>query len=303
MIPGPPNVIQYPTDNVNRRFPLSALNELIVKRPGGDPLKDIIQEIYNYGVMKNICLPGAPGVFGFLVDHPHGGAAINPQQGAPPPAPGDPPLGYGRGLGNNAFGLALYRNLPGHGSVSDRILRYIQGQANGNVGRGEQNQWVLNKLAVIGGVNGAFMNSIGYNNVANPRSPVVKELLCEALALAIETFEMLYPDDPLPVPHPLANGFPTLSTNLVFNLNGLAQITSPMWDLITVSAALNGVSPADLLAPPYAGAPNSTATLGILQLTRTDVVPLLGKRTISGGKRKNKNTKRKHRSTHKLRKR
>ena len=64
-----------------------------------------------------------------------------------------------------------------------------------------------------------------------------------------------------------------------------------MLDLVLVSPVLNNVGPAELLAIPYAGAPNSTATLGILQLTRTDILP--HQVNVLEQEVKEKNTKRK----------
>ena len=86
----------------------------------------------------------------------------------------------------------------------------------------------------------------------------------------------------------LANGFPNLSTNLTFTLPPV-QISSPLWDLFTVTCILKRITPAQIQGDPdLAGVQNSFPTPRLLRHAGLHPNPL-------GGKNRKK-TKRKRKS-------
>jgi len=256
----------YTSDSVNRRVTRTQLSYLIQDDA-------IINLMMMYGFMKNICLPSAPGTIGFLVRHANSGA-VNPNN----------PNGFNPGLGNNAYGIALYRGLDvSKGMPSVLIQNYIA--SKGDKQRGDKNKWVNAKLNTPG--IREFMKTTNYNTTN--RGPEVENLFCEALAVAVELFlEYVVSPDPTSL---LINGFPNLSTHLTFRLPPV-QVTSPLWDLFTVACILNKITPAQIQGDlDLNGLPNSFPSKKLLRLAGLDpyllkLDPTLLKLVPFGGKKR-----------------
>ena len=258
----------YNSDSVNRRVNRADLGNLI-SLPGGGPNNNVIDLMMMYGLMKNICLPSAPGTIGFLVRHPNSGA-VNAAS----------PTGFNAGLGNNAYGIALYSGLDVNGGATPAALiqAHIATRPNGGGGaRGDANPWV-NAILNIPGIR-AFMATTGYNTTN--RGQDVEDMFCEALAVAIELFltSVVVPPGIANPTDLLANGFPNLSTNLTFRLPPAVPISSPLWDLFTVACILKRITPAQIQQDPdLAGLQNSFPTPRLLSYAGLHPTPLGGKK-------------------------
>jgi hypothetical protein len=255
-----PSMIPYASNSINRRVRREQLNSLITIGPNGGPNNAIIDLMMMYGFMKNVCLPSSPTSVGFLVNSP------------------------GVGLGNSAYGIALYRGLDVQSGrpPADLIQEYISGM--GSAERGDANPWVAARLAIPG--IDAFITGTRVDTRPKP----IQDMFFEALAVAIELFI-----DYVNVPAGqtaiglLANGFPTLSTNNTFRLPPI-PISSPMWDLFLVTCSLRGITPTELdTRASLVGAPNSFPSPELLKLSGLDPISI-------GGKTRRKRTKRKRRS-------
>lgn len=238
-----PGIIAYNSDHVNRRVTIPQLSQLITVGNTAQPDVPVITDMLNYGVMKNLCLPRAPPTVGFLVRHANSG----------PPDPLNA-NGFNPGLGNNAFGLALYRGLnvqpflDGQDTIANILYRYIAsrplpgGGAPVNGPRGDAHPWV-NALLNTPGIR-AFMAGTTYNA---GRGQDVEDMFCEALAVAVELFiNLVQPPPGQTAQDLLVNGFPNLSTALTFDVAVVPQVTSPLWDLFTVACIANDVPPAQI---------------------------------------------------------
>lgn len=259
-----PSMISYASNSINRRVRREQLENLITIGPSALPNTAIIDLMMMYGFMKNVCLPSSPGTVGFLVNAP------------------------GVGLGNSAYGIALYRGLDVQRGrpPADLIQEYISGK--GNAERGLANPWVATKLSIPG--IDAFIAGTGITT----RPPDVQYMFFEALAVAIELFleYVVVPPGQTAIGL-LANGFPTLSTNYTFRLPPI-PISSPMWDLFLVTCSLKDITQDQLdTRASLVGPPNSFPSAALLKLSGLDPI------SVGGKSRRRKRTKRKRRSVRK----
>jgi hypothetical protein len=254
-----PGMISYTSNSINRRVRRDQFNNLITVGPNGGPNNAIIDLMMMYGFMKNVCLPSSPGTIGFLVNAP------------------------GVGLGNSAYGIALYRGLDVQSGTPPAVLiqEYIAGKGEG-AERGMANPWVARMLATPG--IDAFIAGTGINT----RPQDVQDMFFEATAVAIELFlEYVVVLPGQTAVDLLANGFPTLSTNYTFRLPPI-PISSPMWDLFLVTCSLKDITPDQLTTrASLVGAPNSFPSPELLKLSGLDPV------SVGGKTRRRKRTRRK----------
>jgi len=261
-----PGMIPYKSDLINRRVKRAHLDNLITIGQTGRPNKEIIDSMMKYGFMKNICLPSSPGTIGFLVK-------------------------AGARLGNSAYGIALYKQLDVESGRPPAVLIQEHIAEKGDTKRGRENRWVNEKLS-IPGIQG-FIDGTKIDN----EDQDIQDMFFEALALAIDLF-IEYAKVPYgQAIRLLENGFPTLSTDIEFDLPPVPT-SSPMWDLFLVTCSLRDIPPAELETGVLAGTPNSFPTSELLQLSGLEPI------SVGGKTRRRKRTKRtKHKRPKRTRRR